>query len=151
MKSFSNKSVEAVFESYSPRLRKRMLHFRKLIFDAAKRTPGVGKIEETLRWGQPSYLTPETNSGSTLRIDSIKSKPGGYAMYVHCQTTLLDSFKECFGDTFRYEGNRAIIFSETESIPDAKLSECIALALTYHLEKNRKRVPVGQLINKSKE
>lgn len=72
-------------------------------------------------------------------------------MYVHCQTTLLDSFKECFGDTFRYEGNRAIIFSETESIPDAKLSECIALALTYHLEKNRKRVPVGQLINKSKE
>jgi len=40
-----------------------------MIFDVAKKTPGVGKLEEDLRWGQPSYLTLETGSGSTIRID----------------------------------------------------------------------------------
>ena len=150
MKTFANKSVATVFDSYPPAVRKKMLTLRKLIFNTAKRTPGVGKIEETLKWGQPSYLRSETNSGTSIRIDTIKSKPGSYAMYVHCQTTLIDSFRERLGNTFQYEGKRAVIFSETESISKDKVSECIALALTYHLEKKRNRVSVGRSVFQNK-
>jgi hypothetical protein len=150
MKPFSDESVAAVFESYPAGTRKSLLTIRKLIFDTAKRTPGVGNITETLKWGQPSYLTTETKSGSIIRIDTLKLKPGSFAIYVHCQTTLIDSFKARFGDAFNYDGNRAIIFSETQCIPEEKVSECIALALTYHLAKRHKRVPIGRLINKTK-
>jgi hypothetical protein len=41
-------------------------------------TPGVGALHETLKWGQPAYLTPETRSGTTLRLGVPKS--GGYAI-----------------------------------------------------------------------
>jgi len=40
-----------------------------LIFQTGKGHQGVGALQETLKWGQPSYLTPETKaaarSGST--------------------------------------------------------------------------------------
>jgi hypothetical protein len=62
------------------------LALRRLILDTARTTDGAGRIEETLKWGQPSYLTPETKSGSTVRIDHVDGKQ--YAIYFHCQTDL---------------------------------------------------------------
>ena len=85
--------------------------------------------------GPASYLTSESKSGSTIRIDAIHAKPGSYAIYFHCQTTLVESFRQRFSTRFRYEGNRALIFSATGKLPTAELRECIAEALTYHLNK----------------
>jgi hypothetical protein len=65
----SNPAVEAAFDAYSKPVKAKLLALRRLIFDTAKATKGVGALEETLKWGQPSYLTPETKSGSTIRID----------------------------------------------------------------------------------
>jgi len=67
-------------------VRQRLLALRWLILDTAAATAGVGRIEEALKWGQPSYLTTNPKSGSTIRIDQVP--PGGYALYVHCQTNL---------------------------------------------------------------
>ena len=53
---------------------------------------GVGPLTETLKWGQPSYLTQESGSGSTVRIDRLK-KGDGYAIYFHCQSGLVDEFR----------------------------------------------------------
>ena len=103
-------------------------------------------MEETLKWGQPSYLTTETKSGSTIRLDAIRAMPGSYALYFHCQTTLVETFKDKFGATFRYEGNRALIFSAADKIPETELRECIALALTYHVKKKPGGIPIGLLI-----
>ncbi|MGI9414318.1 MAG: hypothetical protein ACR2PM_11650 [Hyphomicrobiales bacterium] len=49
--------VRAVFDSYPKQTRDRLLALRGLILDTAARTEGVGALEETLKWGQPSYLT----------------------------------------------------------------------------------------------
>lgn len=68
------------------------------------------------------------------------------ALYVHCQTTLVATFRKTFGATFRYEGNRALIFDAAEPLPAPELAACIALALTYHLQKRPTRVPLGRLI-----
>ena len=76
-----------------------MLALRRLILDTAKTTKGVGPIEETLKWGQPSYLTPETKSGSTVRIDQVKAEPGQYAVYFHCQTNLVETFPRALSGT----------------------------------------------------
>ena len=133
-------AVAAVFDAYTTRLKSRLMRLRGLILEAASTTQGVGNLEETLKWGQPSYLTTETKAGSTIRIDKIKSGDRQYAMYFHCQTTLVDTFRELYPDEFSFEGNRAIIFSEEEALPEDALRHCIALALTYHLNKRRRHL-----------
>jgi len=112
-----------------------LLEVRRLILGTAANTAGVGAVEETLKWGQPSYLTLLSKSGSTIRIDRVKNGAADYAMYFHCQTTLVDSFRLMFRDTFKYEGNRAIVFNEDDAVPVDALRQCIAMALTYHLKK----------------
>lgn len=127
--------VAAVFDAYPRKTKARLMALRRLIFETAARTKGVGAVEETLKWGQPSYLTPFTKSGSTIRIGLVKNNSADYAMYFHCQTTLVDSFRLMFSDTFKYEGNRAILFNEDDAVPVDALRQCIAMALTYHLKK----------------
>jgi hypothetical protein len=136
---FSDPRVRAVFRAYPSELRARLLELRRLIFETASKTAGVGKLRETLKWGQPSYLTADSNSGTTIRIDEATSEPGKYALYVHCQTDLLARFRELYPRTFEYRGNRAIVLAAGRKIPRAALRHCIALALTYRLRK-RKRI-----------
>jgi hypothetical protein len=134
---FSDPAVSAVFSSYPKPINAKLLALRRLIFDTAKMTEGVGRLEETLKWGQPSYLTPETKSGSTIRIDQIKSAGNQYAIYFHCQTDLVETFRELYPSEFSYEGNRCILLGAAEKLPEPALRHCVALALTYHLKKRK--------------
>jgi Domain of unknown function (DU1801) len=134
VKTFDDAGVAAVFAAYPVQTKKKLMRLRQLIFDVAAETEGVGLLQETLKWGQPSYVTAQTGSGSTIRIGSMKS-PGRYAMYFHCQTTLVDTFREIYRNTLKFEGNRGIVFDERDEIPEQELSHCVALALTYHLAK----------------
>ena len=131
-------AVKEKFNSYPKGIKQKLLFLRQLIFDIASQTKGVGKIEETLKWGEPSYITSETKSGSTIRIDWKSSMPHHYALYFNCKTTLVDTFNETYGDMFHYGGNRSIIFNVNEPIAVDELSDCIAMALTYHLNKKRR-------------
>jgi uncharacterized protein DUF1801 len=138
MKSFGDKAVAAVFEGYPAGLRRKLIALRELIFKVADATDGVGRLTETLKWGQPSYLTMESGSGSTVRIDRLK-KADGYAVYFHCQSGLVDQFRRIYPDSFRYESKRAILFAEKDCVPMRALGHCIALALTHHLRKKSRR------------
>jgi hypothetical protein len=133
----SNAAVDAVFSSYPKSIKAKLLALRRLIFDTAATTKGVGKVEEKLKWGQPSYLTPETKSGSTIRIDRVKSSASQYAVYFHCQTDLVETFRELYPKEFAYSGNRSIVLDANEKIAEPALRHCVALALTYHLNKRK--------------
>ncbi len=128
--------VAAVFASYADVVRRELLALRQLILEAAGATGGVGPIEETLKWGQPSYLTSETGSGSTIRIGPTGARSThDYPMYFICHTNLVENFELLFGDVFAYDGKRALLFTVGEPIPEDDLRECVAMALTYHLAK----------------
>src|SRR5271167_2188272 len=114
-------AVDAVFRAYPKPLKARLLALRRLIFDTAKTTRGVGALQETLKWGQPSYLTPKTKSGSTIRIDRVKSSAHQYAVYFHCQTDLVATFRELYPKQLSYGGNRSIILSAKDDIPESAL------------------------------
>jgi Domain of unknown function (DU1801) len=120
---------------YAPQVQARLKELRKLVLDTAAKTEGVGQIEEALKWGQPSFLTPETKSGSTIRIDGRRNDPEKYLMYFHCQSGLVDMFKERYGNKLSFEGNRAIVLDANAEVPVETLKHCIAIALTYHLRK----------------
>lgn len=108
---------------------------RQLIFDTASGIDRVGKLEETLKWGEPSYVTSETKSGSTVRIDWKPRQPDAYAMYFICSTNLVSTFREIYSDQLVFEGNRSIVFNLDEEIQTDAVSHCVAMALTYHLDK----------------
>jgi len=139
---FADPAVAAVFGAYPGETKAKLLALRRLIFETAAATPGVGALEETLKWGQPSYLTSETKSGSTIRIDRVK--PDGktedrdrYAVYFHCQTTLVATFRELYPETLTFGGNRSILFDLDQPVPKAALKHCIGLALTYHRSRTK--------------
>ncbi len=129
-------ALQPSYLSYPEWVRGKLLFLRDLILETAELTKGVGRIEETLKWGQPSFLTPETKSGTTIRIDQTKADNGQYAIYFHCQTNLVDRFRELYPQEMTYGGNRCIIFNQDDEVPTAALQHCIAMALTYHLSKN---------------
>jgi Domain of unknown function (DU1801) len=135
-KAANDLRVDGIFNAYPAPVKAKLLALRRLIFETAKATKGVGALEETLKWGQPSYLTPETRSGSTIRIDQVKSAAGQYAVYFHCQTNLVETFRELYPG-LRFNGNRAILLDAKEKLPEAELRHCVALALTYHLNKRK--------------
>nr|UXE45105.1 hypothetical protein Hi04_10k_c4321_00004 [uncultured bacterium] len=138
MKQFSNGDVAAIFKAYPAAVRTKLMALRALVFDTARKTPGVGPLTETLKWGQPSYLTEESGSGSTVRIDRLKSD-NGCAVYFHCRSGLVEQFRGLYPDTFRYAGKRAILFDIRDRLPVQELRHCIALALTHHLRRSARR------------
>ncbi len=135
MRPFASSAVAKIFDSYPLSVRPRLLALRDLIFATAAETDGVGELEETLKWGEPAYLTSQSKSGSTIRIAWKKSMPTQYAMYFNCQTTLIEMFRISFAGDFRFEGNRAIVFDIADTPPIDALGLCIAAALTYHRAK----------------
>lgn len=143
---FQSAAVAQAFEAYPPAIRRRLLALRELIFRTAASTPGVGELQETLKWGEPAYLTTRSKSGSTVRIGWKKSRPTEYAMYFNCQTTLVDTFKSLFPDDFQFEGNRAIVFHDSQAVPTDTLAFCVAAALTYHRH-GKDGVPVTRRVS----
>lgn len=132
---FKDARVAAIFRTYPAPLRARLMVLRGLVFDVAAKTAGVGALQETLKWGQPSYLTAETGSGTTIRIDRVKAGESRYAMYFHCQSGLIEIFRELYPDSFVFEGKRAIVFEAADRVPVRALRHCIGRALTHHLRK----------------
>ena len=125
---FQSPEVEAAFAAFPEDARTGLLALRRLIFETAAETQGIGRIKECLKWGQPSYLTPDTKSGTTIRLGMPKT--GGMALFTHCQTSVISDFRTLFPDDFAYDGNRAVHIA-----PDAdksKLRLIIRQALTYH-------------------
>ena len=135
MPPLQNQAVADAFAAYPAPARRKPLALRALIFKTAAETAGVGALEETVKWGEPAYLTPQSKSGSTVRIAWKPKRPQHYAMYFHCQTTLVETFRTLFGNDFEFEGNRAIVFDANKSIDAKTVGFCIAAALTYHRKK----------------
>ena len=131
-----DEQVDAIFQLFPEQLYDELFFLRKLIIQTAIDSNEVNELTETLKWNEPSYLT---KMGSTIRLGWNKSSPQQYMIYFHCKTKLVDTFKELYGDTFRYEGNRAIVFNKADLIPEKALSHCILLSLTY---KNIKHLPL---------
>jgi len=129
----TDSKVEEVFKNYPTKVRKQMKDLRKLVLNVAKELDEVAYLEETLKWGEPSYLAKK---GSTIRMDWKAKKPDQYAMYFKCTSKLVESFRKVYGDTFNYEKNRAIVFKLDDKIPEKELKNCIKAGLRYHKVKH---------------
>jgi len=114
--------------SYPKHIRPLLINLRRHIIDTAK-TDNVEDLTETLKWGQPSYLT---KNGSTIRLDWSEKTPNQYYLYFTCSTKLIETFREIYPDVFDYQGNRAIVFQLEQKINSKILNHCISMSLNYH-------------------
>ncbi len=124
---------ESVIANYPDLVRDKMRFLRRLVIETANELSEIDKIEETLKWGEPSFVT---KTGSTLRMDWKKKTPDQYQMYFKCTSRLVETFKMVFGDFFEYEKNRAIIFQLDQEVPVNELKQCIKATLMYHKVKD---------------
>lgn len=136
-------AVRAVFEAFTPRVRSRLLDLRALVFETAESLPEVGPIVESLRWGQPAYLTLASKTGTTVRLGCKEPDSGWCEVLVHCQTDLIETFVARHGAALSVEGTRAVRVRVDGALPIEPLRDFIALALTYRLRKatGRSRIP----------
>jgi hypothetical protein len=121
--------VQAVFDEYPVAVRKKLMNLRSIIIETAKEIEEVTSMEETLKWGEPSYLVKK---GSTIRIDWKPKTPDQYAIYFKCTSALVPTFRMVYNGLFNFEGNRAITFQMEEKIPTMELKNCIRATLRYH-------------------
>jgi hypothetical protein len=126
--AFSNKQVEMAFCFYPEMVRLRMHALRKLVFETAERLNVIDHIEESLKWGEPSYIAPK---GSTIRMGWKATDPDFYRLYFHCQTSLVSTFRKIHPH-LDFEGNRNIKLSLNHPLDPVPLGHCIELALNYH-------------------
>ena len=106
----------------------------------AAETEGVGPLTEMLKWGEPAYLTEASRSGTTIRLGVSKSAPDQCAVFVNCQTTLIDSFRAHFADGFAFEGQRALLLPATGDFRREPLALCLRTAMTYHRQKSAQKI-----------
>ncbi|MCK0168814.1 DUF1801 domain-containing protein [Jannaschia sp. S6380] len=126
-------AVAAVFDTFPDQARPTLLDLRALILTAAADMPAIGPLTETLKWGQPAYLPARPRIGTTVGLG--QSKGDEPALFVHCRTTLVANFRLTHPDTFRFEGNRAVLLDADRPLPEAPLRHFVQAALSYHLKR----------------
>ena len=72
----------------------------------------------------------------TMRTNWKRADPVHHAVYFHFQTKLVETSRVMFPDDVEFEGNRALVFSLSDGVPQDALRTCIAAAVTYRLQKN---------------
>ena len=120
-----SEEIAATFNHYDLAYRKTLLELRTLIYKVADDR----KVIENLKWRQPSYKTVH---GTPIRIDVFAENQ--VALFVNCQTTLIEQYKMLFGDILTFSNNRAIVFDIDKKLPIQQLKICIDLAMKYHLK-----------------
>ena len=128
---FASAEIATVFDTFSENSQPVLLALRRLVFETAQTDPRIGQVEEALRWGQPSYLTPVTKSGTTIRLGASNGECA--ALFVHCRTTLMSDFRAAFPDQDETQGSRALLIRSPEAIDPMRHGWLIRQALTYHL------------------
>lgn len=126
-------AVTQAFEDYPAPVKKTLLDARKLVFRIQKNDPEIGELNETLRWGELSYLTEKPKSGSMIRLAMTRS--GEPAVFFHCGTSLIERFRTQYSHVFEFEKNRALVLSSPVSEVETELSDCLKQALRYQIDK----------------
>lgn len=126
-------NIQAVYNSFPQPFREKLLTIRDWIFDLAEAF-GIEDLQECLKWGEPSYTC---RKGSTIRVAWSTKHPDLCGVYFNCNSSLVETFRELYPDSFTVSGNRALLFTATDPLPEKPLRHCLSLALRYHQLKHR--------------
>ena len=119
-------------EGYPKDAQTALLAVRDLIYEIKNNDPDIGTLQEVLRWGELSFITEKPKTGSMIRLALTRS--GEPALFFHCGTTLIESFRTQYSHIFEFETNRALVLRLPVNETVTELSHCIKQALRYKLD-----------------
>lgn len=121
-------AVAEWFRAAPPELIDLVDRLRDLIHRVAFDVDAWPLVEE-LKWGQPSYRSPHGNESTPVRIGWTKRDD--VALLTHCQSSVVPEFRAAFGDQFRFDGDRAVLVSNSDAARIDELTGFVSRALTY--------------------
>jgi hypothetical protein len=130
-----DQSADGNLIGYSGDALQKLRPLRRLVLETAAAAAGVGELEESVKWGEPSYAPRKRGIGSSVRL--APRTDGKVSVNFICHTGLVGRFRELYSEKLVFEGDRTIVIDPRLPLPDAELRHCIAQALTYHLSKSR--------------
>lgn len=130
-----HETIKHAFDAFPTAPKRKLLQVRSLIYTTAAQNSEIGLITESLKWGQPSYLPSKPRLGTPVRLGWSDKDPEAINLFVHCQTTLVDTYRTLVGDELTFEGNRGIVVPIKPPLPKDALRLCIEAAFTYHKNK----------------
>lgn len=127
---FASPAARDAFATFPQPARETLMALREMIYEIAKPLP-IGRLEESTKWGQPSYATPDSKIATPIRLGLSKS--GDPAIFTHCQTTVMGDFRALAPANMVFDGNRAVQLPADRSPNLEELAPLIRAALTYRL------------------
>jgi hypothetical protein len=127
---FQNLDVAAVYQNYEPEIREKLLTIREWIFETAQSIPQIQHIEESLKWGEPSYRAVHPRTGTSVRLSTHNRDEESFGVYFICTSGMVDIFRLQYGDRLQYDGKRALVFTLKDKLPQTEIQSCIRQALT---------------------
>lgn len=124
--------VQTAFSKYPDAVKVSLIEARALLLSVKQDDPEIGELDETLRWGEVSYLTEKPKTGSMVRLAMTKS--GKPALFFHCGTTLVERFRTQYSHVFEFEDNRALVLTQPVDETSEELKHCISQALRYRID-----------------
>ncbi len=125
-------NVAATIAAWPEAAQKTFLAIRTILFHAAADQSVVGPLTETLKWGEPAYLTAASKSGTTVRLAWKPATPAHLSVLLNCRTTLIEKLRTIYPTTFHYQGTRAALVALDAPLPEVALDHLARLAQTYH-------------------
>ncbi|MBM9590534.1 DUF1801 domain-containing protein [Leptospira sp. 201903075] len=125
-------SLTSYYFDLTPVMLDKVMEIRNWIYEIAESNDLIGEIEECMKWGQPSFLTPKTKSGSTIRIGKVDDSE--FALYFNCKTTIAKEIAMEFPE-WNCDGKRALYLKANQKLSKTKLITCLNKALLYHKRK----------------
>lgn len=122
--------IENAFAEFESGPRASLTAMRQLIFEVGAELDEVSSIEESLKWGQPSYA-PKPKTGTPIRLGVTKD--GTPTLFVHCQTTLVSDLEANNPHDLRTIDNRAVVLPGGAVADNGGLRGFVKAALKYHL------------------
>lgn len=121
-------ALQTQIASYPAQAQQQLQAIRHIILAVAAEH-ALGPVEESIKWGEASFLV---KGGTAIRIDWKAKDPEFVKLFFHCQTRLVETFREIYPAELRYEGNRAVLVPLTANIQYLPLAHCMLLAMQYH-------------------
>ena len=128
-----NPMIQKVIEQYPKVAQQAFEQLHQCIYTAADEL-NINNIEETLKWGEPSFLV---KSGSTIRIDWKAKTPDHIYIFFNCKSLLIPTIRELYCDSLYTIDNRAIRLGLAQPLNKQTLTHCFSMALNYHNIKNQ--------------
>ncbi len=121
-------NLQEFYPTYSEAMIAKLTELQQLIWTVANEQGNA--VSESSKWGQ---LSIASSKGTPIRIAKFSDDEIG--LFVHCQTTLIETWKTLFPDRLSFSGNRAVVLSVETPLPAPELKVCIDMALNYRTQK----------------